>query len=115
MPPFNVITSNKDRTVGVVTKADGLKNVGDFRISGLKAFVRQIEEIFGEGDDGDIQIDFKLSENPKTPAYGIFASIGGHEPHVCVCGKFLTDGTPWEKAGEKTGSGATPAPSPKKE
>ena len=94
---FEVITCNGDKTVGVVTKTEGLKNVGDFRISDLKAFIRKIEEIFGDGDEGCVQIDFKLSENPQTPGFAILASVCGHEPHVCACGKYPSDGTPWDK------------------
>jgi hypothetical protein len=94
---FDVVSTNEEQAVGIVTNTSGLKIVGDFKISYLKSFIRQIEEIFGEGNEGRVQIDFKLSEDPSTPAYAILASVDGHEPHVAVCGEFMTNGTPWEQ------------------
>ena len=98
MATFEVITTNKEKTVGIVTNTSGLKNVGDFKITNLEAFVRKIREVFGEGNEGHIQIDFKLSENPETPGHVILASVDGHEPHIAVCGEYLSDGNPWDKA-----------------
>lgn len=95
---MNVISSNNPDapTVGIVTEIEGLKNVGDFKLSLLEDWMKQIKTVFGQGNEGFIRIQFKLSDNPKQPGYVIAASVDGHEPHIVVCGQYLADGKRWE-------------------
>ena len=93
---MNIIQSNEAKTIGIVTDMDGLKNVGDFEMRMLEDWFRQVKMVFGDGSDGCIRIQFKLSDDPKKPGYAIAASVDGNEPHIVVTGKYPTDGKPWE-------------------
>lgn len=95
---MNVITSNNPDapTLGIVTDIEGLKNVGDFKLSLLEDWIKQIKMVFGDGAEGFVRIQFKMSENPNQPGYAIAASVDGHEPHIVVCGQYLNSGERWE-------------------
>ena len=92
---YTVITSNKTKTIGVVTGTPDLKDVGDFPVKGLEEWIKQTKLIFG--DDGDIRLQFKLSDDITKPAYGLFASHDGVDPHVVIIGKHRLDGKKWEE------------------
>lgn len=96
MTEMNIVTKNASGTVAVVSGAEGLKNVGEFKIRNLEDWIKMIKTVLG--DDDDILVQFKLSEDPKTPAYMITASHEGMDPMVATCGVYLADGMPWEKA-----------------
>ena len=93
MTSMNIITKNASGTVAVVGGAEGLKNVGEFRIRNLEDWIKMVKTVLGNEDD--ILIQFKLSEDPKTPGYMITASHEGMDPMVATCGTFLSDGTHW--------------------
>jgi len=95
MTSMNIITKNASGTVAVVSGAEGLKNVGEFRIRNLEDWIKMVKTVLG--DEDDILIQFKLSEDPKTPAYMITASHEGMDPLVATCGTYLDDGTEWGK------------------
>ena len=94
---MNVITTNNpdQPTLGICTDIEGLKDVGDFDISLLEDWLRQIRMVFGDGADGKIRVQFKMSDDPKQPGYAITASVDGNEPHVVVCGRYRMDGGVW--------------------
>lgn len=95
---YTVITSNKnksgivDDTIGIVTGVTELKDVGDFPAAGLEEWFKQIKLVLG---DDDIRIQFKISNLQTAPAYGIFASHNGMDPHVAIIGKHRLDGKKW--------------------
>jgi hypothetical protein len=93
MTSMNVITKNADETVGVVSNVEGLKNVGEFSIKNLEDWIKMAKTVLG--DDTDLTIQFKLSEDPKTPGYMITASHEGMDPMVATCGTYAADGTAW--------------------
>jgi hypothetical protein len=103
MTSMNVITRNTSGTVGVVSDVEGLKNVGEFKIKNIEDWIKMVKMVLG--GENDILIQFKLSEDSKTPGYMITASHEGMDPMVATCGTFLSDGTQWDKI--------TPAEKPK--
>lgn len=103
MTEMNIITKNTTETVGVVSGVEGLKNVGEFKIKNLEDWLKMARTVLG--DETDLTIQFKLSEDPKTPGYMITASHEGMDPMVATCGVYLADGTQWDKV--------TPAEKPK--
>jgi hypothetical protein len=92
---MNIIQGGKDGEVGIVSDAQDLKDVGDFAVANLKKWLNMISLVLG--DDDDIRIRFKLSEDELTPAYVIFASHDGMDPMVVVCGKYRNDGKGWDE------------------
>jgi len=105
MTSMNIITRNTAGTVGVVSNVEGLKNVGEFKIKNLEDWIKMIKTVLG--DEADLTIQFKLSEDPKTPGYMITASHEGMDPLVATCGVYLADGTAWEAPEKKPEKPAT--------
>lgn len=99
MTQMNIITKNSTGTVGVVSNVEELKNVGEFKLKNLEDWIKMVKTVLG--DDADVLVQFKLSEDPKTPGYMITASHEGMDPMVATCGVYLKDGTPWDEPEKK--------------
>ena len=95
MSQMNIIQKNKDSTVGIISGIEGLKNVGEFKIKNIDEWLKKIKLVLG--DDRDILIEFKLSEDPKSPAYMVTASHDGEDPKIAVVGTCLLNGKEWGK------------------
>jgi hypothetical protein len=107
MTSMNIITKNSAGTVGVVSNVEGLKNVGEFKIKNLEDWIKMVKTVLG--DDADILIQFKLSEDPKTPGYMITACHEEMDPMVATCGTYC-DGVQWGEPEKKPAE----KPAPKK-
>ena len=91
---MQVITKNKTNTVGIATEIQNLKNLGTFRSADISEWLEKVRTVFG---DDDINIRFKLSDDPARPGYLVAASSTEQpEPMVVVTGQYRLDGKVWE-------------------
>lgn len=90
---MKVIHSNEHNTVGILSGVEGLKDLGLFNLKDIEDWMRSIKDVFG--DDDQVYVQFKESDNPKQPGYMICASTEGGDPKVAVCGRYLADGKKW--------------------
>lgn len=91
---MNIIHKNESSTVGIVSDIDNLKTIGAFSVSTLKEWMDTAKTVYG--DEHDLVMVVKRSENPATDAYMIGVSKDGEAPFVCCTGKFPTDGKGWD-------------------
>jgi hypothetical protein len=93
---MEIIMKNKASTVGVVTGLDNLKNIGDFTMADLSEWIERIKLMYGE--DAVVNVGVRLSDDSRTPAYVMSASLSG-EPDlaVLVCGQYRKDGKRWDE------------------
>jgi len=90
---MKVIHSNERNTVGILSGVDGLTNLGLFERRDIDDWVKSVKDVFG--DDDQVYIQFKGSDNPNQPGFMICASTEGGDPKVAVCGRYPTDGKSW--------------------
>jgi hypothetical protein len=95
MSSMNIIQKNKTSTVGIISDIEGLKNVGEFSVKNIEEWLKKVKLVLG--DERDVLIEFKLSEDPKNPAYMIAASHDGADPKIAVVGTCRLDGKEWGK------------------
>ena len=91
---MEVIHKNESSTVGICYGIPDLKNIGAFKVSILKEWMELAEIMYGENTD--LMLSVKRSENPTTDAYVLCISEDGEDPFVCCTGKFPVDGKNWE-------------------
>jgi hypothetical protein len=90
---MNVISSNKDQTVGVVTNPDKILHVGTFSPDYLKEWTKMVVDMYG--DHQEIHLFVRRADN--TDSYVLYASSNGANPFVAMCGKFRGDGQLWSQ------------------
>ena len=87
----NVIHANKTNTVGIIANIHEPTYLGPFSLSLLKEWVELTETMYDE-DTGLCINACKGTDEKGNPAYGLFASVEGNNPHVAVCGKGIVEG-----------------------
>lgn len=90
---MKVIHSNERRTVGILSGVDGLRDIGLFNRKDIEDWMRSIKDVFG--DDDQVYIQIKESDNKEQAGFMICASTEGEDPKVAVCGTFRADGKKW--------------------
>ena len=90
---MKVIHSNERNTVGILSGVEGLVNLGLFNRNDIDDWIKSVHDVFG--DDDQVFVQFKESDNPRYPGYIICASAEGGDPKVAVCGTYRKDGEKW--------------------
>jgi len=90
---MEVIESNKEKTVGIITNPGEIQHIGSFTPALLKEWWKMVAQVYGE----DQSVHLFVRKSDANEGWAIFASSNGENPYVAVCGEYPADGEKWEE------------------
>jgi hypothetical protein len=90
---MNVISQNKEQTVGVITDPTKIQHIGTFTPEHLRDWMKMVLDMYG--DHQEIHLFVRRADN--MDAYIVYASSNGENPFVALCGRYKSDGSGWQQ------------------
>jgi len=90
---MNVVSDNKEHTVGIITDPDNILHIGTFTPKFIQEWMKLVDAMYGDGQE----IHLFVRKSDCADGYCIYASSNGDNPFVALFGHHPADGSNWEQ------------------